>query len=94
MIGLNLTIICDYGFQYYPHVITTVYSNSPATISGIEPGDLIVSVDGITTSNRSFAEVVSMIRGPIDEIVRLDILRKDKTFHFDLNRVAPSTLRE
>ena len=55
-------------------VLSTI-SESPAEESGIRPGDVILSVDGVSTRDRAGAEVVSLLRGPRDTTVAVQIER-------------------
>lgn len=55
-------------------VISTT-SGSPAEESGIGPGDVILSVDGVSTRDRAGAEVVNLLRGPRDTLVEVLIER-------------------
>jgi carboxyl-terminal processing protease len=41
--------------------ITTVYSSSPASEAGIEPGDILVSINGSSVKEKTLQEVVDMI---------------------------------
>lgn len=55
-------------------VLSTI-PGSPAEESGIRPGDVILSVDGVSTSDRPGAEVVRLLRGPRDTLVDVLIER-------------------
>ena len=48
--------------------------DSPAEVAGIRPGDLLVSVDGVSVEGWSILEVVRTIRGAKDTIVVLGIV--------------------
>jgi carboxyl-terminal processing protease len=45
-------------------VIMGVYSGSPAEKAGINPGDIVVAVDGETIAGLGLMDVVSKVRGP------------------------------
>ena len=51
--------------------------NTPADRAGMRPGDVILSVDEVSTEGMSIEEAVSIIRGPKGEPVTLKIARKD-----------------
>ena len=53
-------------------------SDSPAEIAGIEPGDVILSVDGKSTSDMNLIEAVLQIRGPEGTKVILEVLHSDE----------------
>jgi len=50
--------------------------DTPAQKAGVQPGDVILKVDGKTVQNKRVDDVVKMIRGPIDTNVRLTLRRK------------------
>ncbi len=55
-------------------VLSTI-PGSPAEESGIRPGDVILSVDGVSTRDRAGAEVASLLRGPRGTPVEVRIER-------------------
>lgn len=52
---------------------------SPADIAGIKVGDLIVEIDGKSTSGMNVNDAVLLIRGPQGTSVKLTVLHKDAT---------------
>jgi len=54
-------------------------ADSPAAKAGIRAGDIVLEVDGRSTSEMSLAEAVLNIRGPKGTSVRLLILHQDET---------------
>ena len=52
---------------------------SPAEKAGLQPGDLVVAVDGVPTKDKSLEEVVREVRGPAGTTVVLTIRREDET---------------
>lgn len=56
-------------------MVLSTTPGSPAEESGIRPGDVILSVDGISTKDRPGAEVVRLLRGPRDTRVQVSIER-------------------
>jgi len=56
-------------------MVLSTNPGSPAEESGIRPGDVILSVDGVSTGDRAGAEVVSLLRGPRDTPVEVLIER-------------------
>ncbi len=54
-------------------------ADSPAAKAGIRAGDVILEVDGKSTSEMSLAKAVLQIRGPKGTPVRLLILHQDET---------------
>jgi len=61
----------------------------PAAQAGMLEGDALVAVDGIEiTSETTLEDVLTMVRGPVDEIVRLAIRREgeEELLVFDITR--------
>jgi carboxyl-terminal processing protease len=54
-------------------VITKVYAGSPAERAGLEPGDIIVTVDGQPTANEAVDVSVARIRGDEGTHVKLGV---------------------
>jgi carboxyl-terminal processing protease len=55
--------------------IVSTFKGSPAAEAGIEPGDIIVEVDGVSTEGLNLDEVVGKIKGPEGSTVVLGIYR-------------------
>jgi carboxyl-terminal processing protease len=53
--------------------IMTVFSRSPADEAGLEPGDVIVSVEGESIAGQSLAEATKRIKGPEGTQVTLGV---------------------
>ena len=60
-------------------MIVAPIAGSPADKAGIRPGDMVLEVDGISTSEMSLEEAVLHIRGPKGTVVRLLILHQGET---------------
>ena len=58
-------------------------AESPAREAGIQDGDIVRAVDGVTiTTNTTINELVSMVRGPVGEKVSITVFRpSDQTQH-------------
>ena len=56
-------------------VITRVFAGSPAARAGVRAGDVIVSVDGVSTTGHSVNDVVSRILGPAGTHVSVRLRR-------------------
>jgi len=54
-------------------MIVGVFAGSPAEAAGLEPGDLIVAVDGRATDARDLDEVAGWIRGEAGSTVRITV---------------------
>ncbi len=60
-------------------VITAPIADSPADRAGIKSGDIILEVDGRSTSDMGLAEVVLNVRGPEGTTVALLVLHEGET---------------
>ncbi len=60
-------------------VIIAPIGDSPAAKAGIRAGDIVLEIDGRTTSGMSTVEAALSIRGPKGTSVRLLILHQDET---------------
>lgn len=60
--------------------------NSPAEKAGIQPGDLILSVDGQTYSADEMTVASSKIKGDAGTTVKLQLLRGNETIDVELKR--------
>ncbi len=56
-------------------IIVSTFGGSPAALAGIQPGDLLVSVDGVSTDGLKIEEVASKVRGPENTTVTVGIYR-------------------
>ncbi len=58
-------------------VIIAPMKGSPAEEAGLEPGDIILAVDGTSTDGKSVTEVALIIQGPAGTPVMLSILKNE-----------------
>ena len=56
-----------------PAVVSSVVSDSPASHAGLCPGDTVVAANGIGVANSSHEEVVRIIAGSSDGVLRMQI---------------------
>ncbi len=77
--------------------VITPLANSPALRAGIQPGDLIVEVDGESTRDWTTDKAVREITGPEGTIVKLTIYRPSTgeriTFPLKRSRIQITTVR-
>jgi carboxyl-terminal processing protease len=75
--------------------IVTPIPETPAARAGLQPGDLIVSVDGFSTAKMFLAEVMERLRGQPKTLVKLTILRANQKFNITLQReiIKPNAVR-
>ena len=69
--GIGVNIVNDSGKTK----IISVIENTPAQFADLKSGDVIISVDGVKVSGLSLAQVSSLVKGPINTFVSIDILR-------------------
>ncbi len=74
--GMNDSYLTFDGNHYLP-VVTNVMHGSPAEMAGMEYGDIIVSIDGLSTSDRSERWFLSALRGTPGTNVQLDVARRE-----------------
>lgn len=68
-------------------IIVSPMDGFPASKAGLRPQDIIVSIDGKTTTDMTTAEAVTHIRGPKDTKVTLRVLRnKSQDLSFTITR--------
>jgi carboxyl-terminal processing protease len=61
------------GSENGPPKIKGVVSAGPAAQAGIEPGWILLSINGTNTAGRSMSECVSLVRGEAGTTVRLEL---------------------
>lgn len=80
-VGIGTTISLDSGTFYL-----TPLEDSPASQSGIQAADILVSVDGTDVSGMSLDQVVAMVRGAAGTYVELKVKRGDADFTVSCER--------
>ena len=59
---------------------------SPAEVAGLRAGDLVLSIDGVSTEQMSFADGIEALRGISGTPVRLRVQRGGEVFEIDVLR--------
>ena len=67
-------------------IISSVLENSPAEAAGIEPGDIIISVDGTDVEGMSVIDVSALTKGKNDTYIDIGILRGTQEMTFNIKR--------
>lgn len=57
-------------------IVVAPLKDSPAQKAGMQSGDVITSIDATSTEGMSVDEAVALIRGPINTVVKLTVVRK------------------
>jgi carboxyl-terminal processing protease len=60
-------------------VVISVIKDTPAANAGLKPGDVFVSVNGVSRTKWTSEEIVKLVRGPKDTTVKLGMRRKGVT---------------
>lgn len=79
--GLGIEIIKE---QSFIKVISPI-DDTPASRAGIESGDLITNLDGISVKGMSISDAVKIMRGEPETNISLSILKKGTSEVIDLN---------
>jgi len=74
--GIGAVITVDENDQI---VVVAPIAGAPAAEVGIKPGDVLIEVDGVSTSGMGIYEVILMVRGPKGTSVSLLILHSNET---------------
>ena len=67
-------------------VVISALDDTPASKAGLQPNDVIVSVDGTELKDKTTQEVMKLIRGPKGSEVKLVIRRGGSSFEVKLTR--------
>jgi carboxyl-terminal processing protease len=69
-------------------VVVAPMADTPAAMAGIQPGDILIAIDGDSLDGLSLDDTVNRMRGAPGSLVQLDMLREGeaKPLRFDLRR--------
>ncbi len=67
-------------------MVLSPIKGSPAEKAGIQPGDYIISVDGVSYTGEQMTEASNNIKGEEGSKVKIQILRDNETLDFELTR--------
>ncbi len=67
-------------------VVAKILEGTPAARSGLEVGDVLVKIDGRTTSGEELETVTHWIRGPVGSTLSLEVEREGRTKTFQIVR--------
>ena len=82
--GIGAAVRMDEMGRLY---IVEPYPGRPAAEAGLQPGDIILKVDGASVEGKSLYEAISLIRGPADTAVVLYVFRDGIDEPFDVRVV-------
>jgi len=69
----------EVGMEGDKITVISPLKNTPAEKSGIQSGDVVVEVDGISVIGMSLDQVVNKIRGPVGSEVKLAVVRESES---------------
>ncbi|MGE5235269.1 MAG: S41 family peptidase [Acidobacteriota bacterium] len=72
-------------------VVVAPISGSPAEKAGLQPGDIVLAVDGASVNGSTINDQVSKVRGPAGTQVTLSIHRDTRTFDVTITRAEITT---
>jgi carboxyl-terminal processing protease len=85
-IGLPELLSIDTDSRTGLITIVTPLPETPAARVGLQPGDVILAVDGVSTNNLELAEVAMKLRGQLKTSVKLMIMRSNQKFNVTIQR--------
>src|SRR5689334_14975920 len=72
--GIGAVIVRRFG---YPLIVSTI-PNGPAAKAGLGTGDVIESIDGVTTREMNIVQVNSLLAAPAGKAVNLSVIKRRK----------------
>jgi len=72
-------------------VVVSPISGSPADKAGLQPGDVVVAVDGKSVNGSTIQDQITKVRGPSGSQVKLTIKRGTRTFDLTITRQEITT---
>lgn len=67
-------------------LIVSVVDGTPAANAGIKAGDIILKANGVDVSGKDVSDVAALIRGELDTVVYLELLRKKQKLAMSIKR--------
>jgi len=67
-------------------VILTVFDNSSASEAGLQPNDIVVSLNGESLEGKTTSEFVEMVKKNPDKDFKLGVKRKDETLELNVTK--------
>ena len=87
LIGIQFGIFTNDGNSYFPTVLRLL-EGMPAKKAGLREYDMIIEVNGVSTLNKPFSEIMNIFRGAPGTKVNIKIKRLDKILTFTIRRAT------
>ena len=82
--GIGIQLLGNY--LDYTVTVTQVFRDTPAQAAGVRKGDLLVRVEDIEVNAYTMQDAVNLMRGTVDEIVEIEVLRGTEYITFQVPR--------
>jgi len=83
-VGIGITIQADARGV----LITALDERGSASLAGIQAGDIIIAVDGVSLAGKTADECSALLRGQANSWVNVTVFRSGKTMSFKLMRIT------
>ena len=84
--GIGIEMLGSY--QDYSVTITRVFRDTPAERAGVKKGDQLVRTEDIEVNVYSMQNAVNIMRGKVDEVVEIEVLRDGEYITFQIPRAV------
>ena len=74
-------------------VVVAPLADSPAEAAGLQPGDIVLAIDGVSVNGATLQDEITKVRGDAGTKVSLSLKRGERTFDLSITR-AKITARE
>jgi len=82
--GIGLHLLGNY--LDYSVTVIRVFKDTPAEKAGVRRGDLLVRVEDIEVTAYTMQNAVNVMRGAVDEVVEIEVLRGEEYITFQIPR--------
>ena len=87
MIGVQIGIFTNDGNSYFPTVLRLL-EGMPAKEAELKEYDMIIEINGVSTLNKPFSEIMNIFRGAPGTEVDIKVKRLDKILSFTIQHVS------
>ena len=90
-VGLPEVLSLDINEATRQLIIVTPLPDTPASEAGIQPGDRVLAINGVTTEGMDLGAAAAMLRGEEGSKVKLTLQRSERTCNITLERRKMAT---